>query len=106
MLIRLYNDASMSKMIVNIYSHWLVSQFDEGLWQQWPSPSTEIRFLAFYSFFTRIGDNYSMYSGILWLPEFNGNMDQSPGFVQLAQSPAFSHVGTGTNTVRKVISFY
>jgi len=27
--------------------------------------------------------NYSMYAGILWLPEFNDNMDQSPGFVQL-----------------------
>src|SRR6218665_1800969 len=26
------------------YWGWLVSQFDEGLWQQWPSPSTEICF--------------------------------------------------------------
>ena len=24
--------------------YWLVSQFDEGLWQQWPLPSTEICF--------------------------------------------------------------
>src|SRR6218665_1022311 len=27
----------------------LVSQFDEGLWQQWPSPSTEICFWHYYS---------------------------------------------------------
>jgi len=27
---------------------WLVSQFDEGLWQQWPSPLTEISF-GYYS---------------------------------------------------------
>jgi len=26
----------------NSESIWLVSQFDEGLWQQWPSPLTEI----------------------------------------------------------------
>src|SRR6218665_1180827 len=32
------------KFVFGILQLWLVSKFDEGLWQQWPSPSTEICF--------------------------------------------------------------
>jgi len=33
-----------TQMTLSRAYRWLVSQFDEGLWQQWPLPSTEICF--------------------------------------------------------------
>ena len=39
-------------MIWSANHRLLVSQFNAGLWQDWPLPSTEISFLAYYSLIT------------------------------------------------------